>query len=198
MSLLPRILGTEFNWNQEDMTKRIPARHVILDIETTGLDPTEGGRIIEIAAVELLGRRVTGKHFHRFINPERAIDPGAQAVHGITLEFLQDKPKFADVAQELIAFIRGAELVAHNAPFDITFLDSELARLGLDRAEALCSGVIDSLSIARDRRPKQRNSLDALCEEYKINVQGRNLRGALLDAYLLAEVYLALTHGLLH
>jgi len=180
------------------MAKRIPARQIVLDIETTGLNPTKGDRIIEIAAVELLDRNISGKHFHSFINPEQAISPGAQAVHGITLEFLKDKPKFADVVQEFIGFIRGAELIAHNAPFDVTFIDSELSRLGFDQVESLCSGNIDTLSISRERRPGQQNSLDALCHEYQINVQGRDMSGALLDAYLLAEVYLVLTSGPRH
>ncbi len=180
------------------MSKHTPTRQVILDIETTGLDPTEGDRIIEIATVELLDRRVTGNHFHRFLNPGLAIDPAAQEVHSITLEFLMDKPQFSNIAQEFIAFIRGAELVAHNAPFDVAFLDNELSLLGLDQVEALTSGVIDTLSIARGKRPGQRNSLDALCEAYQINLEGRDLSGALLDAYLLAEVYLALTTRSLH
>jgi len=176
----------------------MPKRQVILNIETTGLDSAKGHRIIEIAAVELLDRRVSGNHFHRFLNPERAINPGAQAVHGITLEFLKDKPKFAEVAQEFLTFMRGAELVAHNAPFDVAFLNCELSLIGSDQVEVLCSCVLDSLRIARQKCPGQRNSLDALCAEYQINFQGRDLRGAWLDAYLLAEVYLALTHGSLH
>ena len=170
-------------------------RQIILDTETTGLDAALGHRILEVAAVELVDRRLTGNHLHRYINPERASDEGALQVHGLTEEFLRDKPKFAEIAGELIDFIRGAELVIHNASFDLAFLDAEFARLDRKRTREYCPEVIDSLAIARELHPGKRNNLDALCERYQIDNSRRTLHGALLDANLLAEVYLAMTRG---
>ncbi|MDX1595199.1 MAG: DNA polymerase III subunit epsilon [Gammaproteobacteria bacterium] len=172
------------------------ARQVVLDTETTGLDPAAGHRVIEIGAIELVNRRPTGKRFHRYLNPERAIDEGAIEVHGITDAFLADKPRFADVAEEFVAFVRDAELVIHNAPFDVGFLDAELARLGpgWGRIAALC-GVCDTLQMARAKHPGQKNSLDALCRRYEVDNSHRELHGALLDAEILADVYLAMTGG---
>ncbi len=171
-------------------------RQVVLDTETTGLDPAAGHRVIEIGALELVNRRPTGSRFHRYLNPERTIDEGAIEVHGITDAFLADKPRFADVAEELVAFIRGAELVIHNAPFDVGFLDAELARLGSDwpRIDVLCA-VCDTLQMARSKHPGQKNSLDALCRRYEVDNSHRELHGALLDAEILADVYLAMTGG---
>jgi len=170
-------------------------RQIILDTETTGLEPSLGHRIIEVAAVELVNRRLTNNHFHRYVNPEREIDEGAQQVHGITLEFLADKPRFADVAEEFLAFVDGAELIIHNAPFDVGFLNHELAMLGLNKLDTYCAGVIDTLKMAREMHPGQKNNLDALCKRYGVDNSGRTLHGALLDAELLADVYLALTRG---
>ncbi|WP_029148919.1 DNA polymerase III subunit epsilon [Methylophilus sp. 5] len=170
-------------------------RQIFLDTETTGLYPDQGHRIIEIAAVEIFNRRPTQRHFHIYINPEREIDPGAQEVHGISLEFLQDKPLFASVAEEFVAFVRGAELIIHNAPFDIGFLNMELAKLGQDKLETYVSGIIDTLKMAKEMRPGQRNNLDALCRHFGIDNSQRTLHGALLDAELLAEVYIAMTRG---
>ena len=141
-------------------------RQIFLDTETTGLYPDQGHRIIEIAGVETINRRPTGNHYHKYINPEREIDAGAQDVHGITLEFLQDKPLFKDLADDFLAFIQGAELVIHNAPFDIGFLNSELGKLGLPAVTAVCGSVVDTLKMAKDARPGQRNNLDALCRHF--------------------------------
>ena len=170
-------------------------RQIILDTETTGLNPALGHRIIEVAAVEMVNRRLTGKHFHCYVNPEREIDAGAQQVHGIALEFLQDKPKFADVAQAFLTFVAGGELVIHNAPFDVGFLDHELALLSLNAIHTCCVGVIDTLKLAKELHPGQKNNLDALCKRYGVDNAHRTLHGALLDAELLAEVYLAMTRG---
>jgi DNA polymerase-3 subunit epsilon len=167
-------------------------RQVVLDTETTGLDPRSGHRIIEVACIEMENRRLTGRHLHKYTNPEREIDEGAQAVHGISLEFLADKPKFADIAVE---FISGAELIIHNAPFDLGFLNAELRRLDRVPVETICSGVTDTLRMAKDLHPGKRNSLDALCERYDIDNSGRTLHGALLDTELLADVFLAMTRG---
>ena len=173
-------------------------RYVVLDTETTGLEPREGHRIIEIGCVEVLGRRLTGRHFHVYINPEREVDEGAVAVHGITDEFLADKPRFREVVDEFFEFIKGAELIIHNAAFDIGFINHEFALLG-DRPDLgnvldHCS-VLDTLLMARERHPGQRNSLDALCKRYGVDNSGRELHGALLDAEILADVYLAMTGG---
>lgn len=170
-------------------------RKIILDTETTGLDAKQGHRIIEVAAVEMINRRLTGNHFHQYVNPEREIDPGAQAVHGISLDFLQDKPFFRDIARDFIEFARGAELVIHNAPFDIGFLDHELRLLGMDSITAHCPVVTDTLKMAKDLHPGQKNNLDALCRRYAVDNSGRTLHGALLDTELLAEVFLAMTRG---
>ena len=170
-------------------------RRIVLDTETTGLDPAQGHRVIEIGCVELAGRRLTERRFHSYINPERDIDAGAMQVHGITNERVAGEPLFAAIAADLVEFIRGAELVIHNAAFDVGFLDSEFDRLGLDKVAEVCAGVTDTLRMAREMRPGKRNSLDALCKDFGIDNSGRQLHGALLDAELLAEVYLAMTRG---
>jgi DNA polymerase-3 subunit epsilon len=170
-------------------------RQIVLDTETTGLNARLGDRIIEIGCVELVSRRATGNHFHRYLNPEREVEEGALRVHGITNEFLQDKPRFADVARELVEYLAGAELVIHNAAFDVEFLNAELERLGLGPVEKHVASVVDTLRQARDLHPGKKNSLDALCERYQIEHSHRTLHGALLDASLLAEVYLAMTRG---
>lgn len=170
-------------------------RQIILDTETTGLDPRQGHRIIEVAGVEVVNRRLTNRHFHQYINPDRDIDEGAQAVHGISREFLADKPRFADVVDSFLDFIDGAELVIHNAPFDVGFLNAELDLLGKPAVTTFCHSVTDTLKMARDNYPGKRNSLDALCERLEIDNSHRNLHGALLDAELLAEVYLMMTRG---
>ena len=170
-------------------------RTIVLDTETTGLNARLGDRVIELGCVEILNRRLTGNHFHRYVNPERESEEGALKVHGITGEFLQDKPKFREVAAEFLDYVRSAELVIHNAAFDVEFLDLELARLGLPPIGEHCAVVVDSLKLARDLHPGKKNSLDALCERYRIDHAHRALHGALLDAQLLAEVYLAMTRG---
>ena len=171
-------------------------RQIVLDTETTGLEPEQQHRIIEIGCVELLNRRPTGRKFHRYLNPERDIDEGAVQVHGLTREFLQDQPRFAAVAEEFLAFVEGAELVIHNAPFDVGFLDAELARLGEgQRRIADRCGVLDTLALARRLHPGQRNSLDALCKRYSVDNSHREFHGALLDAKILSEVSLAMTGG---
>ncbi|HTT37983.1 MAG TPA: DNA polymerase III subunit epsilon [Burkholderiales bacterium] len=170
-------------------------RQVVLDTETTGLEVNLGHRVIEIAGVELVNRRLSGRRFHRYLNPGREIEAGALQVHGITREFLQDKPRFQDVASELLDFLAGAELIIHNAPFDVAFLDGELTLAGLRPLAEYCTTVTDTLRMARELHPGKRNSLDALCERYRIDNSTRTLHGALLDAELLAEVYLAMTRG---
>lgn len=170
-------------------------RQIILDTETTGLEPALGHRIIEIGAVEIVNRRPTGNHFHHYLNPEREIDAGAQQVHGISLEFLQDKPRFREIVDEFLDYVRGAELIIHNAPFDVGFLNSELGMLRLEPVRHYCPLVVDTLKMAKELHPGQRNNLDALCRRYQIDNSGRMLHGALLDAELLAEVYLAMTRG---
>lgn len=172
-------------------------RQVVLDTETTGLEASQGHRIIEIGCVELFSRRATGRHFHCYLNPEREVDEGARAVHGMSLKELADKPRFAEIAAEFTEFITGAELIIHNAGFDVGFLDAELARLSNSaqvRIATLCQ-VLDTLSLARDMHPGQRNNLDALCKRYGIDNSHRDLHGALLDARILADVYLAMTGG---
>lgn len=170
-------------------------RQIILDTETTGLEVGEGHRVIEIGCVELLNRRVTAKNFHHYLNPDRAIDPGAQEVHGISNEFLADKPRFADIAPGLIEYLRGAELVIHNAAFDVGFLDKELERAGYSERLGQICGIVDTVSMARRMHPGQKASLDALCKRYGVDNSNRDLHGALLDARLLADVYLAMTGG---
>ncbi|SDZ77185.1 DNA polymerase III subunit epsilon [Microbulbifer marinus] len=172
-------------------------RQVVLDTETTGLDPKSGHRIIEIGCVELVNRKLTGRHYHQYINPEREVDDGAIEVHGITNEFLVDKPVFAQIADEFMAFCEGAELVIHNAPFDVGFIDWELKLLGSPRWQnvaAHCS-VLDTLALAREKHPGQKNNLDALCKRYFVDNSQRDLHGALLDAEILADVYLMMTGG---
>ncbi|MDE2083873.1 MAG: DNA polymerase III subunit epsilon [Xanthomonadaceae bacterium] len=171
-------------------------RQIVLDTETTGLEVGKGHRIIEIGCIELIERRPSGRRFHRYLNPQRAIDEGARAVHGISDEFLADKPRFAEVAAEFLAFVDGAELVIHNAAFDVSFLDAELALTdpGLGRV-ADHANVLDTLALAREKYPGQRISLDALCKRLNIDNRHRELHGALLDAQLLADVYLAMTGG---
>ena len=171
------------------------ARQIVLDTETTGLNARLGDRVIEIGCVELLSRRVTDRTFHSFVNPEREIEEGAARVHGIDREFLADKPKFAAIASEFLNYVRGAELVIHNAEFDVEFLDRELALAGFGKLSEYVSGVVDSLAMARELHPAKKNSLDALCERYLVDNSHRTLHGALLDARLLAEVYLAMTRG---
>lgn len=170
-------------------------RQVVLDTETTGLEWQQGHRIIEIGCVEIVGRKLTGKRFHRYLNPGREIDAGAQSVHGITAEFLADKSRFAEIVGELIDVIRDAELIIHNAAFDVGFLDNELGLAGQAPIGELCTGVVDTLKLAKELNPGKRASLDVLCERYAIDNSGRTLHGALLDAELLAEVYLAMTRG---
>jgi DNA polymerase-3 subunit epsilon len=171
-------------------------RQIVLDTETTGLEPEQGHRIIEIGCVELLNRRLSGRTYHQYINPKREIDAGAIEVHGITNEFLADKPEFGQIADEFMAFIRGAELIIHNAPFDIGFINSEFALRGgvHGRVDDHCS-VLDTLVMARQMHPGRRNSLDALCGRYHVDNTQRDLHGALLDAEILADVYVAMTSG---
>jgi DNA polymerase III subunit epsilon len=171
-------------------------RQIVLDVETTGLEASAGHRIIEIGCVEMLNRRPTGQKFHRYLNPEREIDAGAMAVHGIDSARLAQAPKFAEIVDELLAFISGAELIIHNAPFDVGFLDAEFARLpGGPRVTAGLCKVLDTLALARSLHPGQRNSLDALCKRYSVDNTKRELHGALLDAGILVDVYLAMTGG---
>ena len=169
-------------------------RQIILDTETTGLEPKQGHRIIEVGAVEMINRRLTGKRFHHYLNPEREIDAGAQQVHGISLEFLRDKPVFRDVVADFLAFVGDDELVIHNAPFDLGFLNRELSLLALEPLNTRRT-IIDTLKMAKELHPGQRNNLDALCKRYQVDNANRTLHGALLDAELLAEVYLAMTRG---
>jgi DNA polymerase-3 subunit epsilon len=169
-------------------------RRIVLDTETTGLEPSDGHRVIEIACVELFDRRPTGRNFHRYLNPDREIDAGAIQVHGLTADFLADKPRFPDVADEFVEFVEGAELLIHNAPFDVGFLDAEFALMGRPGIETVCP-VTDTLAMARELHPGKRNSLDALCERYQVDNSRRSLHGALLDAQLLADVWLAMTRG---
>ena len=170
-------------------------RQLVLDTETTGLEPSQGHRIIEIGVVEMIDRRLTGNNFHIYLQPDREIDAGAIEVHGITNEFLADKPRFEDIAEELADYLRGAEVIIHNAPFDVGFIDAEFQRMenGLTM-ESLCE-VIDTLVMAREMHPGQRNSLDALCGRYDVNNNHRTKHGALLDSEILADVYLAMTGG---
>ena len=170
-------------------------RQIILDTETTGLEVGEGHRVIEIGCVELISRRVTAKNFHHYLNPDRAIDAGAQEVHGISNDFLADKARFADIAPSLLEYLRGAELVIHNAAFDVGFLDKELERAGYSERLGQICGIVDTVSMARRMHPGQKASLDALCRRYGIDNSNRDLHGALLDARLLADVYLAMTGG---
>lgn len=171
-------------------------RQIVLDTETTGIEVSQDHRIIEIGCVELVNRKLTGRHFHRYIHPQREIDEGAQAVHGISLEFLADKPVFHLVADEFLDFVRGAELVIHNAPFDVGFINHEFAKLDkrYGKIQSHCS-VVDTLAMARQLHPGQKNNLDALCKRYAVDNSQRELHGALLDAEILADVYLMMTGG---
>ena len=174
-------------------------RQIVLDTETTGLEPSQGHRIIEIGCVEVINRRSTQNSFHQYINPQREIDDGAIEVHGITNEFLSDKPLFHDIADDFLRFVDGAELVIHNAPFDVGFINHELKLLGtgITQIEEIC-GIRDTLAMARQMHPGQKNSLDALCKRYGIDNSSRTLHGALLDAEILADVYLTMTGGQVH
>lgn len=170
------------------------ARQIILDTETTGLSPVEGHRIIEIGCIEVIDRRTTGNHFHQYINPQRNVDEGAFKVHGLGNDFLSDKPLFANIVHEFLEFIKGSELLIHNAVFDVGFINSEFERLGLPKLQTICK-ISDTLEIARQKHPGQRNSLDALCKRYQVDATDRVFHGALLDAQLLADVYLNMTAG---
>jgi DNA polymerase III subunit epsilon len=170
-------------------------RQIFLDTETTGLSPENGDRIIEIGCVELLHRKLTGNNLHFYINPERDIHEDAIKVHGLTLDFLQDKPKFADVVDAICSFLQGAEIIIHNAPFDVGFLNKELELLGRPAITTYVSGVVDTLAMAKEMFPGKRNSLDALCDRLEVDNSGRTLHGALLDAELLADVYINMTRG---
>lgn len=169
-------------------------RQVVLDTETTGIGSDKGHRIIEIGCVELIDRKLTGRHYHQYVNPQRSSDEEAVAVHGITDEFLSDKPVYPQIAQAFYEFIEGAELIIHNAPFDIGFMDMEFGRVNMPKTSTFCA-ILDTLVMARDMRPGQRNSLDALCKSYGIDNSHRELHGALLDAEILADVYLMMTGG---
>ena len=171
-------------------------RQIILDTETTGLEPSQGHRIIEIGCVELVNRQLTGNHYHQYINPDREVEEGAIEVHGISNEFLADKPLFADIVNDFIDFIKGAELVIHNAPFDVGFINHEFKLLGghYPAVDSICT-VLDTLAMARHKHPGQKNSLDALCKRYEVDNAHRELHGALLDAEILADVYLRMTGG---
>ena len=171
------------------------AKQIFLDTETTGLDPKQGHRIIEIAAIEFNNRQPTNRRFHSYINPERDIDPAAEEVHGLSIDFLQDKPLFKDVVNDFLAFVQNSEVVIHNAPFDVGFINAELGRLGLDKFEENTITITDSLKFAKEIRPGQRNSLDALCKAFDIDNSSRTLHGALLDAELLGEVFIGMTRG---
>lgn len=171
-------------------------RQIVLDTETTGLSTADGHRIIEIGCVELVDRRITGRDYHRYLNPDRDIDEGAERVHGISIEDLRDKPRFVEIAEELLEFLSGAELVIHNADFDVGFLEHELRLMGHDRPTITQhASVLDTLGLARELHPGQRNNLDALCKRYEVDASSRDLHGALIDADLLARVYLAMTGG---
>ena len=170
-------------------------RQIFLDTETTGLDPNQGHRVIEIAAVEMNNRQLTTNYYHTYLNPGREIDPAAQEVHGITLDFLQDKPIFKDIATEFLNFIKDSEIIIHNAPFDVGFLNMELGKISFDKLETHSVSIFDSLKLAKEIRPGQRNNLDALCRSYNIDNTSRSFHGALLDAQLLGDVYIAMTRG---
>jgi len=170
-------------------------RQIFLDTETTGLDPNQGHRIIEIAAVEMSNRQLTTNHYHTYLNPGRDIDQAAQDVHGITSDFLQDKPLFKDISSEFLNFIKGSEVIIHNAPFDVGFLNMELGKINLDKLEKHSASIFDTLKLAKEIRPGQRNNLDALCKAYGVDNTSRAFHGALLDAELLCEVYLGMTRG---
>ena len=171
-------------------------RQIVLDTETTGLEPSQGHRIIEIGCVELMDRQLTGNHYHQYLNPDREVEEGAIEVHGLSNEFLSDKPRFEDVVDDFLAFIKGAELIIHNAPFDTGFINHELTLLNANHStvESICS-ILDTLAMARQKHPGQKNNLDALCKRYEVQNAHRTLHGALLDAEILADVYLRMTGG---
>ncbi len=169
-------------------------RQIFLDTETTGLEAHLGHRVVELACLEMVDRRVTKNNLHRYLNPQREIDAGAQNVHGLSLEFLSDKPLFADIADAFLAFVEGAELIIHNAPFDVGFLNAELTRINKPRIESICK-ITDTLKMARELNPGKKSNLNALCERYAVDNTARTFHGALLDAQLLAEVYIAMTRG---
>jgi DNA polymerase-3 subunit epsilon len=175
--------------------KSSQVRHIVLDTETTGLNPDEGHRVIEIGCIEIVNRKITGSRFHVYLNPDREIDPGAVEVHGLSSAFLADKPRFEDVKSDFLAFVQGADLVIHNAPFDVGFLNAELARGEAEQQISDFCSVTDTLVMARKKHAGQRNTLDALCKRYDVDNRHRELHGALLDAELLAEVFLAMTGG---
>lgn len=170
-------------------------RQIMLDTETTGLDPARGHRVVELACVEMVNRSLTGRHLHLYLNPDRDSDPEALAIHGLTTSFLSGHPRFGDVAQQLVDYVKDAEVIIHNAAFDTKFLTAELARVGLPSFDKLCAKVTDSLLYARELHPGKRNSLDALCDRYGISNAHRTLHGALLDSELLADVWIAMTRG---
>jgi DNA polymerase-3 subunit epsilon len=170
-------------------------RQIILDTETTGLEPSQGHRIIEFAGLEMVDRKLTGRHLHLYFHPDRQIDPDAERVHGISLDFLSDKPRFSSTGHEVVEFLRDAELIIHNAPFDVGFLNAEFDRIGAEPVAKLCASVIDTLVMARDQYPGKRNNLDALCDRLGVDRSNRTLHGALIDCELLAEVYLGMTRG---
>ncbi len=189
-------MAGSYGGTKNEERRGTPLRQIVLDTETTGLSPADGHRIIEIGCIELVNRRRTGREFHRFLNPERDIDAGAERVHGISRAELAGHPVFADIAEDLLAFIRDAELVIHNAEFDVGFLEHELRLMGHPAPEiALHASVIDTLTLARELHPGQRNSLDALCKRYQVDASKREVHGALVDAELLMNVYLAMTGG---
>jgi len=181
------------------MTETNHVRQIVLDTETTGLNPEQGHRVIEIGCVEMINRRLTGNNYHQYIQPDRESDEGALQVHGITTEFLKDKPRFADIVADFLEYLEGAELIIHNAPFDVGFLNHEFQLLAEQYADitTLCT-VTDTLKLARKMRPGQKNNLDALCKHYEVNNSQRELHGALLDAEILSEVYLRMTGGQVH
>jgi DNA polymerase-3 subunit epsilon len=170
-------------------------RQIVIDTETTGLEPSLGHRILELAAVEIVNRRLTGRRFHRYINPEREIDAGALLVHGINTDFLKEQPRFQDVAVEFLEFIKDAELIIHNAQFDVGFIEHELTLVDLGPFSRHCGMIVDTLTLAREMHPGKKNSLDALCERYQVDRSARTLHGALLDAMLLCDIYIAMTRG---
>lgn len=170
-------------------------RQIVLDTETTGLSPADGHRMVEVACVELINRQLTGRHLHLYLNPDRDSDPEALEIHGLTTEFLSQHPRFEEVAHQLVDYVKGAEVIIHNAPFDVQFLNAELARVGLPAFDTLCEKITDSLVYARELHPGKRNNLDALCDRYGISNAHRTLHGALLDSELLADVWLAMTRG---
>jgi DNA polymerase-3 subunit epsilon len=180
------------------MISNPPLRQVAVCIETTGIDPVESHRVVEIAAVEIIDRRLTGRYFHTYLNPEQDIEIAAQAVHGLSWEMLKDKPVFAEIALAFIDFVKGAELVAHNAPFDIGFLNQELMKAKLDSLDSYCPKLIDTLDLAKARRPDNKNTLTALCEDFSIPIEADTNAGCLMDANALAKLFLVLGPHVLH